>query len=366
MVDTLDEDYILTPEDLKITRELDRAILLEKEFLSAIHQPCYLKFKRDTVTIYFFGHSPSCPLPGIEYSQQGDGDSDSWQSATCPIGDAFFAAYTKLLEKAKILNSFELDSSRLDAVYQVISDMRLLAVAIESLDDAMHTPSDLMDRLSYFCESDIKPLYGDRQVQSNTYQVLQRYLNGKTPDHLEFLSYVREELDFNYQCDNLYQVCGAILDYLCHYTIYEQYNSKPHKYSLRRCPRCGRYFTTSDRKIIYCQHVDEQGKTCADWQEADRKKKFAKISKNDANQLAEKIRCRLYSYRNAIKTSRDDHTNDPRLVDRDNLYKLYLKCRKKYSKSPNFDTWIAECAAQLPKSRNESYDKFKEWLLERS
>ena len=364
MVDTLDEDYILTPEDLKITRELDRAILLEKEFLSAIHQPCYLKFKRDTVTIYFFGRSPSCTLPGIEYSQQGD--SGNWQSTTCPIGDAFFAAYKKLIEQAKILNSFELDSSRLDAVYQLISDMRLLVVAVESLDDAIHTSSDLMDRLSYFCESDVKPLYGDRQVQDNTYQVLQRYINGKDPDHPAFLSYVREKLDFNYKCDNLYQMCGAILDYLCHYTIYDCYSSKPHKYSLRRCPRCGRYFTTADRKIVYCQHVDEQGKTCADWQEVERKKKLAQIPKNDAEKLAEKIRRRLYSYRTAIKISRNDYTDDTRYTERDELYKLYTKRCKEHSQRPDFAEWVEECAAQLPKSRNESYDKFKKWLLERS
>lgn len=364
MVDTLNEDYTLTPADLEITRELERAFSVEKKFLASIHQPCYLKFKRDTVTIFFFGHCPFCPLPGIEYSQQGDGDS--CQSATCSIGDAFFAAYKKLLEQAKILNSFELDSSRLDAVYQVISDMRLLAVAVDSLDDAMHTPSDLMDRLLYFCESDVKPFYGSREVQDNTYQVLQRYLNGKAPDHPAFLSYVREKLDFNYKCNNLYQVCGAILDYLCHYTIYDRYSSKPHKYSLRRCPRCGRYFTTADRKIIYCQHIDEQGKTCADWQEADRKKKFAQIPKNDAEELAEKIRRRLYSYRMVIKISRTDYKNDPRYSERDELYKLYTKRCKDYSQRPDFAEWIAECAARLPKSRNESYDKFKKWLLERS
>ena len=96
------------------------------------------------------------------------------------------------------------------------------------------------------------------------------------------------------------------------------------------------------------------------------RKKFASTERTLAEQLAEKIRRRLYSYRTVVKISRADYTNDPRYKERDELYKLYNKCCKKHSQQSDFAGWVAECAAQLPTSTNESYDKFKEWLLERS
>lgn len=359
-----DLSYSLSPEELALNQKLDQAVKIEQMFLVGIHQPCHVKFKQDTVTIAFFGICPTCPLPGIAYSQQKE-DAD-WQIAVCPIGDAFTSAYTKLINLTKSLNSFELSENRLDAVYQIVSDIRLLQVAVQSLDNAIETPSDLTDKLSYFCESGMKPLYGDRMIQDNTYQVLRQFTNSDAPDHGAFLSYLHNQVNFEYKCENLYQLCGAILDYLCHHTIDNKYSTKPHKYSLRQCPRCGRYFTTEDRKIVYCQHIDEFGKTCAAWQESDRKKKLAQVPKNGAEQLAEKIRRRLYSYRSVLKMSRVDHTGDPEYKRRDDLYTLFVQRRKEHSQSPHYMEWITECAAQLPKSRNESYDKFYEWLLERS
>lgn len=345
--------------------QLDYAEQLTNEFLQAIEQSVYLKFSEDSLTIFFEGAEPTCPIPGIDYKQP------SQQVAVVSIGDAFTAFYQKLHDIEDFFGGLHLYTEHLDDVYCFKSDLRLLEAAVQSLDDAAKTPTTLIEQLTHFLSgrvgARIGPIYGNKDVKTNDVEeILKRYINCDKPDYKGFLLELQNDIRYEYYCKNLYQVCGAILDYLCHYKRYEAYSTKPFVLSLRRCPRCGRYFTTADRKIIYCQHVDEQGKTCADWQEVERKKKLAQIPKNNADQLAEKIRCRLYSYRNAIKTSRDDHTNDPRLVDRDNLYKLYLKCRKKYSKSPNFDTWIAECAAQLPKSRNESYDKFKKWLLERS
>lgn len=352
----------LSDNDLIFFRLLDQAEALANAFLANIRLHCYLTFKDDNVIISFLGNFPSCPLPGITYSNQ----KDSLQQSACSIGDAFSAAYTKLVEQSNSLTAFKLDKNRLDDVYKIISDMHLLLVAVESLDNAVATPSDLIDRLSYFCQSNMKPFYGDRGIKDNIYQVLDKSINCQTPDHTAFLSYLQNEINFDYECDNLYQVCGAILDYLCRHIIREKYNSRVHKYSLRRCPRCGRYFTTSDRKMIYCQHIDESGRSCSYQQESDRKKKLAQTPKNDAEQLAEKIRCRLYSYRTAIKISRNDYTDDPRYSERDKLYKLYTKCCKEHSQRPDFAEWVEECAAQLPKSRNESYDKFKKWLLERS
>lgn len=356
----------LLPEDVALNQKLDQAVELERLFLTAIHQPCHLKFEQNKVIIAFLGICPTCPLPGISYSKQKD-DAD-WQIAVCPIGDAFTSAYTKLINLTKSLNSFELNENRLDAVYQIVSDIRLLQVAMQSLDNAIETPSDLTDKLSYFCESGMKPFYGDRMIQDNTYQVLRRFTNSDAPDHGAFLSYLHNQVNFEYKCENLYQLCGAILDYLCHHTIDNKYSTKSHKYSLRRCPRCGRYFTTEDRKIIYCKPDDEDKskKSCAALQEIDRKKKLARVPQSDAAQLAEKIRRRLYSYKAALKISRVDHTGDPESKRRADLYTLFVQQRQEHSKSPHYKEWVKECVAQLPKSRDESYDRFYEWLLERS
>lgn len=362
-----DKDYqglLKDPEFLEMDRMFNVAMHLGNQFIDKITQKCIIKFSGDTIDLYFYGHCPSCPLPGIEYYPT-KADRDAYH-VICPIGDVFYSAYTKLFEEAKILGSFTLDPNRLDDVYQIVSDLHLLEAAVASLDNAMTLSEDFITRLSYFCMSDVKPFYGKKELSSNVLKPLNQYLNCKVPDYPAFFSHARSEMKFSYTCDNLYQMCGAILDYLCQHTFYDQYNSKPHKYSLRRCPRCGHFFTTVDRKVIYCHHIDENGKTCAEWQEADRKKKFAQIPKNDAEELAEKIRRRLYSYRMAIKISRNDYTNDPRYSERDELYRLYTKCCKEHSQKSDFAGWIKECTAQLPKSRNESYDKFKKWLLERS
>ncbi len=247
-----------------------------------------------------------------------------------------------------------------------VSDLCLLSVAVQSVDNIYETTADLADQLSYFCFSRLGPFYGVRQYEGNAFQILKRYINNDEPNGRDFIIYLTGDAEFVYVCSNLYQICAALIDYLCRYKRYDVYSRKPYRYSLRKCPRCGRYFITEDRKIIYCKYVDESGKTCAEWQEIDRKKKFASTERTLAEQLAEKIRRRLYSYRTVVKISRADYTNDPRYKERDELYKLYTKCCKKHSQQSDFAGWVAECAAQLPTSRNESYDKFKEWLLERS
>lgn len=358
------EDEILanipTVEEIANINNLYMASSLTDHFLKKIELSVQLTFNNTCIKTYFYDFYDTSPIPELPYT------GDFFSNVCDDIGFAFTVFYKLLNSYTEILQDFRL----LGDASNVFLDLCLLKTAIFSLDNAAKTPDALMDELSLFTSSKMGPIYGVRSVEGansvGSKDSLMQYINCIEPDYKRFLGSLQNGMRYTYRCENLYQICGAILDYLCHYRRHDDYATKPHTLSLRQCPRCGRYFTTEDRKIIYCQYADEQGKTCADWQEAERKKKLAQIPKNNADQLAEKIRCRLYSYRNAIKTSREDHTNDPRFVDRDNLYKLYLKCRKKYSKSPNFDTWIAECAAQLPKSRNESYDKFKKWLQERS
>lgn len=333
-----------------------KANSLSDQFLDEIEQCVVLTFNNTSVDTFFntFG-KPSQIEESIFIESLINGCDD--------IGFVFTVFY-------KLLNSYaeKLQDVRFwgDAV-GIYSDLSLLKTAIFSLDNAAKMPATLMDELCLFTSSKMGPIYGVRGIDGvGSKDSLMQYINGIEPDYKRFLGSLQNGVRYTYRCENLYQVCGAILDYLCRYRRHDDYATKPHTLSLRQCPRCGRYFTTEDRKIIYCQYVDEQGKTCADWQEAERKKKLAQIPKNNAEKLAEKIRRRLYSYRTAIKNSRNDYTDDPRYSERDELYRLYTKRCKEHSQRPDFAEWVEECAAQLPKSRNESYDKFKEWLQERS
>ena len=154
-----------------------------------------------------------------------------------------------------------------------VSDLRLLSVAVQSVDNIYETAADLADQLSYFCLSRLGPFYGVRQYEGNAFQILKRYINNNEPNGRDFINYLTGDAEFVYVCSNLYQICAALVDYLCRYRRYDVYSRKPYRYSLRKCPCCGRYFIIEDRKIIYCKYVDESGKTCAEWQEIDRKKK---------------------------------------------------------------------------------------------
>lgn len=348
-----------------VLNDFARGDFLTDQFLEIISQPVYLKFNNTSLTIFFEGPFLTSPIPEFPYT-----DAEGHFCICKDIGFAFTTFYHLLNDNSKVLLDFKLRKNQLDDVYNLRSDLRLLKAAIFSLDNAAKTPGTLMDELSLFTTSRLGSIYGDRTVQETnedgSAHALERYINCDNPDYKGFVDYLQNEMEYAYHCKNLYQICGAILDYLCRYKRYDNFATKPYTLSLRKCPRCGRYFVTEDRKIMYCHYTDMDGKTCADWQEADRKKLLAQTPKSEAEQLAEKIRRRLYSYRTNVKTSRYDCTDDLRFEERDKLYKLYTKCRKEQSQSPHFSEWITECAAQLPKSRSESYDKFYEWLLERS
>lgn len=356
---------IPTDKDIANINALNAAALLADRFLEKIDLEVNLTFNNTSVEIFFLCFEPSSPIPELPYT------GVYYNTSVCDdIGFAFTVFYKYLNNYTEILQDFEPCEKRLDDVYNLFSDLSLLKTAIFALDNAAKTPDTLMDKLSIFTSPRMGPIYGIRDIKDindvDSIPSLMRYINCAEPDYKGFLGFLQNEMHYTYHCKNLYQICGSILDYLCQYKRYDDYTTKPHTLSLRKCPRCGRYFVTEDRKIMYCHYTDMDGKTCADWQEADRKKLLAQTPKSEAEQLAEKIRRRLYSYRTNVKTSRYDHTDDLRFEERDKLYKLYTKCRKEQSQSPHFSEWITECAAQLPKSRSESYDKFYEWLLERS
>lgn len=340
--------------------------------------------KNPKVQLYFFGKQPTCPLEGLSY----DSDKASEQCVTCDVGQAFNASYHQLIACTKMVPNFVADNSCIDDIYLCLSDLRIMNTIIEFLHDGSKVPSDLADRLSLLCQSDMRPFYGKRTLKDNVYKTLQKYVNCDHPDNSELVRHMYGQIRYEYSCDNLFQICGALLDYLCHYkksvksskseaseretpetsesSDSSKYIPRPQSFSLKRCPRCGSFFITNDRRIKYCSYSSFDGQKCAALQEADRKRALASAEKSDSEQLAEKIRRRLYQSYIRIGDSSPKGNQDPCYQERKDLYDLYMKCRKKHSKSPSFDTWIAECAAKLPNSRNESYDKFKEWLQERS
>lgn len=345
--------------------ELNATAYATQSFLEAIELPVYLTFANDSVTIFFEGAHPSCPVQDLQFTDPEQ------QICTCKIADAFTAFYRLLYEKERPMHLFEPTNKTLHDVYFLRSDLCLLEVAVRSLDDAAKTPATLVEQLSQFLSYHtgpqtgprIGPIYGIKTTNIHDMNgLLEQYITCDKPNYNGFIAHLQDDVEYKYYCKNLYQICGSILDYLCHYKRYDPFNTKPRTLSLRRCPRCGRYFTTEDRKTVYCQHLDASGKSCAEQQEAERKKKFAMAEKPEDKKIAEGIRHRLYAFSKNVGKASNPIADEKR----DKLYKLYMECRKKYSKSPYFSEWIHECEAQIDKVKNGNYDKFYEWLQERS
>lgn len=350
---------------------LDDAMAVAQTFMTAIEQPVLLQFDRketarNEVTIYFRGSYPDCPIAGLDYDAE-------WQIAKCDIGLAFDSTYRLLLAHTTQLQSFPLSEERLDSVYELISDLRIMAAAVHAMDNSPALSSDFVERVSCFQLSKLLgPFWGVREPKENTLTILKKHIDCRTPDYTAFITDINRTFTYQYFCENLYQICGALLDHLCRYSMRTPYNSRPSKFSLRRCLRCGRYFITEDRKTTHCLYKDADGRTCAEKNEMDRKKRFSQRTKSDEEMLAEKIRRRLYEYRKLLETSRENRESTLEYRKRDELFNLYMQRKDEHSVKPDYMRWLTECESILPakgsdlKTRNESYDKFYEWLLERS
>lgn len=337
-------------EDLEIISYLDEAQILATCFEHSIKRNVFLvispvihdnhKFSLDyKVTLNFLQKYLVSSVPGLKC----DAEMEEWQRSTCDIGKAFDCFYHELMVCAKPLFEFSRNPDCSDEVTNLISDLNVLSSAMDLLENPYKLDYNYMETLSQSLSSlSMYKVFSDREI----------YKKGDKTCYL-------------CECDNLFQVCFSILDFLCHFSHIDQYGSRTAKLSLHRCAFCNRFFIAANRRKKYCSYKDKNGFLCSEKAESIRKRKYSLREKTVAEKLADEISHRLYSFRNSLEYSRQDRMDGAEYQKRTDLYNLFMVCKSKHSTQPDYQEWLIEAESLLPKSRSESYDKFYEWLLER-
>ncbi len=342
------------PDVQKALSIIDNGAAAYRDFLCSISFDTLLKFSKDTVTIFFFGNFSESPIDGILI--------DKNHSALLPIGQLFTATYAQLTVFAQQYIT-AVHSDTLDDITRLHWDMQLLHLLIEAADNANDCRPDLLDRADLYVLSDeLSPIYGVPSKAENTYMDMMKYAKGNSLNQSSFMLHLQydDNIDYTYTCKNLYQICGAVLDYCIRHTWHTG-NNGSQKYNLRSCKRCKRYFVTTNRKIMYCSYTDNiDGKTCSQMQEIERKKNLVRPEVTPEKQLARKIANRLSSYKNAALNTFDG--DEDTVQYRDDIYRLFLAEKDKRIEQPGFDKWLQEAVNHLPHTKNEGYDTFYKWL----
>lgn len=275
------------------------------------------------------------------------------------IGDAFDSCYQQLLALELLLPDNAIESSDTDIkINQFRYALELIKNAALILDNGNDASPDLMEYLNILNDFD-SSLYGKRYTL---------YCDSKAfPHHPDIEKAIIAISQGNlfcatYECRNLLETCGAILDYVSRFRYYAfPTDTLYKKISLRRCKRCGHYFSTLDRRVIYCRRKDANGKTCAEICESLRKKKYAVAKKSPQNNLADKIRHRLYAYLQSGEYSCKTQLE----VNRAALYTLWVNENHRHKLRPCYEQWLQEMFELLPPKKG-SYELFYKGLQERS
>ena len=353
------------------------------QFERAIQINAHVSFRDDTATINFIGHRPESDGWVMPIS-----DEEFQKPHIFEIDNLFDMVYYTLLERYdwhRTHYSFpiidmapENDSQQArqafdKSVKTLATCMGLLVIATRWYMEDPTMPPDTMSHLAPVCIAPLAPIFGTRNIMRTVNditlgRILEQYPDGTcgelSPNALRVLTRnLRATGDFRatYTCSNLYQLCGAILDYLYNHFLDEK---RRKRYMLRECENCNHFFIAVSGHQKYCtRNNGPDGLPCAKGVASDAFKAFVASKSSDPDtQLYNSIRRRLNAYRVAAENSALPESSSE-IARRENLCERWKAENKRRKASANYGQWLASAQAHLPKQK-EGYEHFVEWLSE--
>lgn len=352
------KDIVFDKETNCALAALDADSMVVDQYKAETFLDVLVRFIGEEIKIIFLGHPEKYDVPGIDAVRKM-----KFEPCIETIAEVFDSAYKKLMDwHEKICAELKDNFCDCSEREQLKTELETLSAIVYHLVGSDDTPSDMMQRLNRYCQVN-ESAYGEKIRTENTSKTMSRYQDEKHTAFKakEFINDILpdEQVSYCYHCRNQYQLCGAILDYLCRYTLSDT-RRKP-RYHLGICNRCGRYFVAENRNVIYCMRKDAAGKTCAKLQkEEDRKN--GEVNFDKAKKTAHKITNRLYSMLSNCWAAAKDKTIEQEEY-RTKLYNLWKQKNQEHSKKEGYEQWVCEAEKHLPRKKGESYDEFYEWLL---
>ncbi len=373
-------DIIAEPALEQVLSSADYLLHFEQTIRINVH----VSFRDHTATINFMGHRA---------------ESDGW---LMPISDEQFdkpllfdidqlfdMAYHTLIERydwhrthytIPIIDIAPEDDSKHaenafnESVKELATCIGLLVIATKWYMDDPTIPADTMSHLAPVCIAPLAPIFGTRNIIRSLNDVTLRKIIEQYPDNTcgELSPAMLRVLNRNlratgsfratYCCANLYQLCGAILDYMYNHFLDEK---RRKRFMLRECENCNHFFIAVSGHQKYCtRNNGPDGLPCAKIVANDAFKAFVTTKSNDPNtQLYSSIRRRLNAYKVAAENSALPDSGSE-ITRRENLCERWKAENKRRKSSPNYGHWLSIAQEHLPKDKKEGYEHFVEWLSE--
>lgn len=353
-----EKDIVFDEKTNRALEAFDADFMVVDQYKREAFIDVLVHFTGEQMKIIFLGYPKEYDVPGIDAERKM-----KFEPFVDTISNIFDSAYKKLMDwHEKICAELKDSFCDYSETLQLKTELETLSAIVDCLINSNDTPSNMMQRLNRCCTVN-ESAYGEKIRTENTIKTMSRcqdevHVTFKAKEFLEDINY-DEEASCCYHCRNLYQLCGAILDYLCRYNLSDA-RSKP-RYSLGICERCGRYFVTENRNAKYCMRKDATGKTCVKLQCEQNEKKFKQYGLDETRKKAYKITNRLSASRNNCLAASKDKTIEQE-ERRTKLYNLWKQKNKEHSKKADYAQWICEAEKHLPRKKGESYDDFYEWL----
>lgn len=332
------------PEVDAALKKLDDISLIYRHFLYQISNPCTITLQKSYLVMFVFSKMDDNPLlESLAWSPTIVGD----------IGEAFDTCYQVLQNQLDgiLINSSDFGNT-LDYAYTEIADLfclcDFLKNCINKLDNASIVKPDFFDfDVSRSFVNDFSPLVG-----TCTAWATDKY-NQKL---------------YKYECNNLIQMCFALLDILCKVKFeVKQRSFQSYHMSLRQCPICHRYFTTTNRKQKICQYNNGSCAAKSTSESKERSRISTKAALSEAQKREKSITSRLNSYiadlDNSIKYL-DARQFEEEKKRRQDILTLFKSCAAAHCSEANYLQWLIDCENHLPAGRSGDYSDFTLFLMQ--
>lgn len=341
LIDKINAD----PEIDDILRMLDDISLIYRHFLYKISNNCTITLQKDyLVKVEFTQMNDNPLLKSLGWSPTIIGD----------IGETFDTCFQVLSNQLDciLINTPPDIENTLDYAYTEIADLfdlcGFLKTCINRLDNSSNARPDFFDfHVSRSNTNDFVPLLGTCTA----------WTTDKYGQKL-----------YRYECNNLIQMCFALLDILCRVKFEDKKRTaQGYRMSLRQCPVCHRYFTTTNRKQKICQY--ENGACTA--KSTSESKERSRISNetvlSEAQRREKNIKSRLTSYiadlGNSVKYL-DTKKFEEEKKRRQGILALFNSCAAKHRIEADYLQWLHGCEDHLPLGRSGDYTAFTLFLIQ--
>ena len=153
--------------------------------------------------------------------------------------------------------------------------------------------------------------------------------------------------DMCYRCNNLLQVCAAIIDIV--YRIYQNENI-----SSARCENCGHYYLAEHASSKYCNRIYIDGKTCKEYKKAVQTKESGRHLQSDQKQEEADMKKAL---RTAFKPNGKQDT--PKQIEARKAYEAFMIMSAQQKDNPNYGTLLLRSKSYI---MLKDYRGLYEWL----